>query len=513
MGWISGLSLGLVLLLCVLVVGAGVAVRYGVIFYQKQQGATRGWYQSDKQLTWVEIVIVSMVTLFAVLPLTNMAVHHLAQSNAVGGYKEFWNGSLTVAYIEETVCYKNGPCVHEYDCDPYPVYITVYTYDSKGNVNGSYQQFSHYEYEKCPFATAEYTYLLDDSIGQTIAVASHIFAENPREWRGGSGIPSDVPRGDPQYWLDMKAAIERGDSPPSTKVAEYVNYLLAASDSLLRSYSGEIEMYREKGLIPDHTRNMKSKPIYNGHLADKAMFVKMDPGADKYRAWQEALNRLNAQLGTERQGDLHVLAVPASEIDNPDSYTNALLADWQSRQYGKEALAKNAIMLVVGVSSDGKTVEWSRAKTGIPEGNGEMLAALSLQLEDTKFTPQDLLGGPKATWSGEGEGSLSFTSTDGTVEQIVLRDYPFLRPCMMCDDEDDVGQGYVYLKDSALLPGWAPWAFGISVFVIACVLFGAMVYVNLDDFVRSLSAAVSDLAGKAGRKIRHVIDNLPGRGL
>ena len=513
MGLISGLSLGLVLLLSVLVVGAGVAVRYGVILYQKRQGATRSWYRSDKELTWKELVIASIVALVVVLPLTNVVVHNMAQASAVGGYKEFWNGSLTVAYIEETVCYKNGPCVHEYDCDPYPVYTTVYTYDAKGNVTGSYQQFSHYEYESCPYATAEYTYLLDDSIGQTITVASHIFAENPREWRGGQGIPNDVPRGEPQYWLDMKAAIERGDSPPSTKVAEYVNYLLSASDSLLKAYSDQIETYREKGLLPDHTLNMKSNPIHNGYKADKAVFVKMDPSPDQYRAWQEALNKLNSQLGTERQGDLHMLALPASEIDNPDDYTNALLADWQSRQYGKEGLAKNAIMLVVGVSSDGKSVEWTRAKTGIPQGNGEMLAALSLQLEKTKFTPQDLLGAPKATWSGEGEGSLTFTPSNGAVEQIVLHDHPFLRPCMMCNDEGDSGQGYVYLKDSALLPSWAPWVFGSVVFLVALGLFAFMVYVDFGVFIKDLASMVKDLAVQAGRKFRRVMKNLLERGL
>jgi hypothetical protein len=368
------------------------------------------------------------------------------------------------------------------------------------------------EYESCPYATAEYTYWLNDSIGQQIPVASHLFSANPQEWRRGSGIPGDVPRGEPQYWLDMKAAIERGDNPPSTKVNEYVNYLLSASDSLLKAYSDKIESYREKGLMPDHTLNMKSNPIYNGHLADKAVFVKMDPGADQYRAWQEALNKLNSQLGTERQGDLHMLAVPASEIDNPDDYTNALLADWQSRQYGKEGLAKNAIMLVVGVTADGKSVEWARAKTGIPDGNGEMLAALSLQLEDVKFTPQDLLGGPKATCNSENGGNLTFTPTDGAVEQIVLRDYPFQRPCMMCEDEGDTGQGYVYLKDSALLPAWAPWVLGIVVFVVALGLFGFMVAVEIGSFTRSAASMAKDLAVQAWRNVRDAVSNLLGRG-
>lgn len=505
MGLLSGLSFGLVLLLSVLVVGAGVVVRYGVILYHKQQANRYGWYQSDKELSWKEIAIASVIALVVVLPLTNAVVHSVAKASAVGGYKEFWNGSLTAAYVQEIVCSKNGPCVHEYDCDPYPVYITVFTYDSKGNVTGSYQQFSHMEYDSCPYATSEYTYWVNDSMGQRIPLASHIFAENPQAWEPWrrESIPGNVQRGVPQRWSELKAAIERGDSPPSTMVNDYDNYLLAASDSLLHAYSDKIDAYREQGLLPDHTRNMKGgNPIYDGHMADKVVFVKTGPGPDMDRQWQTAIGRLNAQLGTERQGDLHMLAVPASEIDNPDDYTNALLAYWQSRQYGKEALAKNAIMLVVGVSADGKSVEWARAKTGIPEGNGEMIAALSTQLEDIPFTPQKLLGNPRATWSGEGEGSLTFTRSSGMVEQIVLHDYPFLRPCMMCNDEGDTGQGYVYLKDSALLPGWAPWVMGITVFIIGLGLFACMVAVEIGSFTRSTARAVGDTVRQAWRNVR-----------
>lgn len=507
MDWLSGLSLELVIILCLLVVGAGLLIRYGLKYYQRRQSTGYGW-RNDYELTKKELVVACIVTLAVVLPLTNVAVHYWAQSSAVDGYKEFWNGSVIMAYQTETTCDRDGQCKHKYDCDPYPVYRTETITDAKGNVIGTREVFDHFDYHSCPYVTEEYSYWLKDSTGQQIPIALNIFAANPQEWRGGSGIPRSVPRGAPQHWSDVKAMIERGDSPPSTRVSEYTNYLLAASDSLLRAYSDKIDAYREKGLMPDHTRNMKSNPIHDGYKADKVMFVKMDPGADAYNAWQDALARLNAELGTELQGDLHVLAVPADQIDSPDEYANALLADWQSRAYGKEALAKNAIMVVVGVNQGGKTVKWVRAKTGIPEGNGEMIAALSLKLAGVSFTPEVLLGGPKATWDSSGKGKLVFVPTKGAVEQIILRDHPFMRPCMLCKDPGDHGQGYVYLKDSALLPGWAPWALGSIVFVFALGLFGLMAYIDFDVFVASLVQTASDVKKQAGRKIRRAFERL-----
>lgn len=529
MGLISGLSFELILILSLLVIGAGVIVRYGTILYQKRCANENRWYHSDKQLTWKELAISVITVLLVVLPLSNLSVHHMAQASAVSGYQEFWNGSIIAAMSQDYTCERDGVCVHTYQCDPYEVWESYTDYetrtrtvtrtDSEGKSYSTTETYTeavtkwHWvtHYHSCPYATSEHSFWLKDSLGQTFTIASHIFAANARAWRSGSGLPN-VSQGIPQQWADAKAAIERGDDPPSTKTNDYVNYLLAASDSLLKAYSDKIDAYREQGLIPDHTRNMKSNPIHDSYMADKAVFVKMDLDTNDYNAWQDALGKLNSQLGTERQGDLHMLAVPASAIDNPDDYANALLAEWQSRQYGKEGLAKNAIMLVIGVSADGKSVQWARAKTGIPEGNGEMLAALSLQLADTQFTPQALLGSPAATWNGEGEGNLSFTPSDGIVEQIILRDHPFLRPCMMCNDEGDSGQGYVYLKDSALLPSWAPWVLGTIVFMVALGLFGFMVAVDFGEFVKSMAYAVKDIAVEAWRKVRQALNNLLGRG-
>lgn len=506
MDWLSGLSLELVIVLCLLVVGAGLLIRYGLKYYQKrQQPAGYRWY-NNYELTRKELIVVCVAVLVGILPLTNIVVHYWAQSSAVDGYKEFWNGSITAAKTRAIKCEEDGSCRHTYKCHPWVWYETVNTYDSKGNITGS-TQVPHTEYHDCPYTDYEYDYWLEDTLGQQIMIASNIFAAQPRSFEGNA-IPRDVPRGEPAQWTAIGAVLARGENPPSTKVGEYTNYLLAASDSLLRAYSDKIDAYREKGLMPDHTRNMKSDPIHDGYKADKVMFVKMDPGADVYNAWQDAIARLNAELGTELQGDLHLLAVPADQIDNPDEYTNALLADWQSRAYGKEALAKNAIMVVVGVNADGKTVKWARAKTGIPEGNGEMIAALSLKLTGVSFTPEAVLGGPKASPDGNNKGKVVFAPTKGVIEQTVLRDHPFMRPCMLCKDPGDHGQGYVYLKDSALLPGWAPWALGSIVFVFALGLFGLMAYIDLDVFMASLAQTVSDLKKQARRKIRRVFERL-----
>lgn len=506
MGLVSGLSFGFVLILSALIIGAAFAVRYGLLAYQNMQRQQYRWYQSDKEFTIKELVVVSVVSILVFLPLTNVAVHAIAQSNAVGGFKEFWNGSIISAQSESITCNVNGRCRHTYDCNSRMV--PTYSTDSKGNTTVTW----HEEHDECPYVDTEYNYWLTDSIGEKYVIASNIFAANPGIYRGAYSEyrqpPSNVARGIPEEWVRVQNMLIHGDYPPSTVVKKYENYLVASSDSLLKAYSDRIDHYREKGLLADHTRNIKENPLHYGYRADKAVFVKMDPGADMYREWQDAVGRLNSQLGTELQGDLHMLAVPAKEIDSPDEYTNALLAYWQSREYGKEALAKNAIILVVGVSDDGQKVEWARAKTGIPEGNGEMLAALSVRLNDVEFTPEKLIGGPKAIWSGEGEGSLSFMATDGAVEQIILRDYPFKRPCMMCEDEGESG-GYVYLENSAMLPGWVLWVVGVVVFVLSLGLCAFMVATDLTKLTGSAVSAVGDGAASAWRKVR---DAIPGVG-
>lgn len=426
-------------------------------------------YSHDMRITSGEFLLVAGLLVAVVVPVTGVIGTKAAQANATGGYEEFWGGSIVAAESQTTECYQDGFCVHTYDCDPYEeleTYWTTETYtDSQGKLQTRSVQKTRWvtKYHSCPYATEEHSYWLVDSFGDTHTIASNIFAENPQaweEWRG-AGLP-DIAQGVPEEWQEAKDSIEAGDLPPATKVNKYTNYLLASQDSILAQYSDSIENYREEGLLPYHTADLTDDPIYDGYKADKAVFAGMDQ-PENYDTWQQSLGRLNSYLGSELQGDLHVVVVPANQIDNPDDYANALLAYWQSRELGKQGLAKNAIMLIIGASADGQTVEWSRADTGIPEGNGELITALS-KLDGEPLVPETLLGWPKAQYEDE---EITFTASDGVVEQLILRDYPYQRPCMECEDADDSGSGYVYLKANAFISTGAKIWISIVIPVIA----------------------------------------------
>lgn len=426
--------------------------------------------KTGKRITGTEFAACTVALILVFVPLVSWTGGKIARSSSVGGYQEYWNGSITAAKSQAITCTRDGSCVHEYDCDPYQRwevvrYDTQYYTDSQGKQQSRqvpvYDWVTHYH--SCPYATHEYDYWLADSFGGNHTVASHIFAINPAQWRGGHGLPSGVERGIPAEWQAAKASLDAGDAPPATKLNSYTNYLLAAQGSILSAYSDSIEKYRKMGLLP---RYPAGKAIYGGYQADKMVFAGFTPTSGK--EWQQALGRLDSYLGSQLQGDLHILAVPGSRISDPADYANAVLAYWQSRQMGKNALAKNAIMVVVGVSDDGRTITWAQAKTGIPEGNGEMLSALSSRLAGTAFDPKTMIGWPKARVNGD---KLSFTPSTGAIEQIVMRDYPFARPCMDCKDKGDKGSGYVYLRSSAYISTGAQLGVMSVLFVLGMATF------------------------------------------
>lgn len=411
----------------------------------------------------------------------------LAVENKIGGYQEFWNGSIVAAQSERIPCDRDGRCVNEYRCDPYTVMETRYRQvyagtDSKGNAQYRSEpyQVPVTHYHSCPYATEEFSYWLNDSFGETHEIASGVFSASPVEWRAGSGIPGEVFRGVPPQWQYARDQIEAGTPPPATKVNSYVNYILASTDSLLKQYSADIKTYRKDGLLPPHTAEVPNgDPLQGGWTARKFQAVgglKADQNT-----WNDTLGRLNAALGSDRQGDMHVVALPASRIQNPDAYINALLAYWQGPDFGKWSLAKNGIVVVVGVNQDGTSVEWVRAKTGMPVGNGEMISALN-SIKGVPFEPATLIGAPKATWKRD---ELSFRLTDGEIERIVLDEHPFKRACMSCEDPGEAG-GYVYLKAEVTVSTAAKIGMFFIAFLLSSGVWAVLYFYPLGTRIKQL---------------------------
>lgn len=408
----------------------------------------------------------------------------MAQTGAVSGYHQSLNGTVVNTSVTPYVCTRDGDCAHTYDCDSYQVLVSAAYTDTNHVYHPAVYRT---DYHQCPVATMEYTYTITAVAWHTYTwnIVDHGFAANPKPWccaeenDGDSSIPSDVPRGVPAQWLKARHDLAAGNSDPVTVDDTYENYILANEATILRANSDDINMLRKKHLMP----SPPTAPVYDTYLSSKVSFVGLNYPASVQQAWQSAVMHLNAPLGTNLEGDLHVVAVNADELQgvvSPDAYAAAIQAD-RLNDYAKDAEAKNAIVLVVGVNPVTNTIAWARANTGMPIGNEAMFAALQNQLQGVAFDPNTVIGTATAkvttvqTKSGIGY-HVSYTLGHGIVEQVVMRTFPFQRACMNCtsarDKKVDAGQqGYVYLKTELPLPTW-----GVIVTIIVDILILAIVW-------------------------------------
>ncbi len=408
------------------------------------------------------------------------------QNGKVGGYHQFLNGSLVSADVVSFDCYesKSGSnCENTFQCDSYRVEVEdTPTYKKDGSI--AHRNY-HYEtrYQTCPIATQEFSYTVTDNFGNPpYIIASHVFAASPQQKRSDEDgdtrpIPGDVARGVPPRWQRLHDAIAAGDAPPVTVRATYDNYILGSESTILKQYSGDIDRLLKAKLLPAHTVHVDN-PIYDNFKADKMVFVGMTPPANA-AAWQDALMRNNAPLGIQRQGDMHVVVLKASSLSGIvsfEGYLNAFKA-YSLNRLGKNALAKNGIILVLAVDDSASTIEWAGAATGMPVGNGEMLQALQLELTNTPFDVSKVFGTTTASITVVGgKKKPVYTLGDGIVPRIVMVEHPFKRACMGCEGKEDKGQqGFVYLKTEIPLDGWGLfWTVVLYVLSIVVVWFIVM---------------------------------------
>ncbi len=420
---------------------------------------------------------------------------NIAQTGAVAGYQQSLNGTVLSVADQSYQCYRDGPCVHTYDCDSYQVLVHAAYTDSNNNYHAAVYDT---DYHQCPVATWEFKYTITAKAyhAYTFTLVDHGFARNPKPWccaqevDGDSSIPSSVPRGVPAQWLKAKRDKAAGNSDAVTVHDSYANYILANEATIFRKYSDDIGMLRKRHLLPPPPL----APIYDNYLSRKVYFVGLHPSAPVQGAWQSVVAHLNADLGTNLQGDMHVVAVNANVLQgviSPFNYARAIQADWLN-DYGKEAVAKNAIILVVGVNPLTNTIAWAQADTGMPNGNEAMLQTLHDQLPGVAFTPNALFGNTTAQVVQTPQGtSVHYTLGSGTVTQIVMRTHAFLRACMGCqsarDKKVDKGQqGYVYLKTELPLPAWGVIVTIIVDILILAILTAAVLWI--DSYFRAPSS-------------------------
>lgn len=407
------------------------------------------WYldrvQSELEITWLEFGLGMLAAIFVVAPLTAWLGWKIAVNSLVD-YREYWNGWEMAAIAEPIRCSRDGPCVHEYDCDPYIVLVSC-NCDDKGNCS----MCPETRYHDCPYVTVETNYSIQTTLGD-YTIGTYRFPDDPNanRWRSSHSIPEHVIQrvgvGAPPFWSAAKVRMDAHSPGPVCKRMSYENYVLASERTILKQYSGDVQKFRDAGLLPK-----LASDVHDFYWADKVYFVGWKPANP--HAWQSALRYLNAALGSELQGDLHLVIVQNETIaGNPDAYVNALRAHWHDvEHYGRDAFAKNAIAIVAG-TADGMRVAWARAFTGVPIGNEAMTTAVRNELKGVELDSENFLG------------------TDSVLRKILWGQdnsaTRFARISMSARDATDNGSGYLYLRNEIQPTTGQLVAMGVVVFIL-----------------------------------------------
>lgn len=402
-----------------------VALGYAAKVYGEK---TKAEWEIDNR----EFLIASLAMCLVVIPLTLWAGRHMAINSQVTFY-ENWNGWETRAVWLKTTCVRDGSCRHTYDCDPYTVteyYDCSYT-DSNGKRVSKTCDRQVTKYHSCPYASEEWYFGVKTTLGDhTIAGANVPTDPQKHRYRYYVAVPSYLQSGVPDRWTAVKNRLDAGNPGPVTERRSYENYILASQRSIIKRFNDSVDGYLKANLLPK-----LNSSVYDFYYLNRVYTVGVTLSAD----WQPAINRFNAAFGSTLQGDLHVVIVDAGQISNPDNYTGALMAYWQGPTFEKDALSKNAMVIVLG-TKDGKTVDWARASTGMPIGNEHLVMQLQNELKGVALEPTTLLGYPTAKVLDDRK--VAVTTSDGVLEKIVWGANRFTRVHMKPRD----GQGgFTYL--------------------------------------------------------------------
>lgn len=375
--------------------------------------------------------------------------------------------------VRETVrCYEDGPMKHYWvRSEQVTYYEDEPVYDSKGRRTGTRRvRKTKTVYHNVPYTNHEYTYKVISNIGET-TIADRNLPENPNSDRYNWLVPvPDYPGevGIPPFWAEARDRIARGDSGPVTMRKEYANYILASHRSILHRFSDSIDKYEQDGLMPQFNHQ-----VHSFYLEDRVYMVGASPAGN----WQDAINRFNGALGTELQGDLHLVIVDANRVTDPDNYFLALMAYWLSpSDFGHDALSKNGIVVVLG-TKDNQTVSWARAGTGMPEGNEAMAVDVQSQLKGVKLDPQSVLGRPKAS-SLSGTLDIGYPDPKGALQLVLWGPNKFQRVHMGKPGESG-NIGYSYLLREVEPTGMQHFWVLFVTCVFGCVAWGICIYAGV----------------------------------
>src|SRR3989344_7792271 len=78
--------------------------------------------RSGKEITWTEFAVGMVAIVLVIVPLSIYSGNKIAKANNLS-FNQFLNGWETKARPIQIQCTRDGPCRHEYDCDPYIVMV------------------------------------------------------------------------------------------------------------------------------------------------------------------------------------------------------------------------------------------------------------------------------------------------------------------------------------------------------------------------------------------------------
>lgn len=425
----------------------------------------------EPKITNTEFGVAMGVMLILVIPFTAWLGIKVSIQNQVT-YNENWNGWELKAEVVRRPTSEDGFMRH------YWIETRVETYwedeeytDSDGKKRTRRVQKKRNVDHKIPYTTEEWDFVVHTTIGD-VTIATGFLPENPNKYRYRWLVNVPESRfasttGYHPYYLTVKERLDRNAPGPVTLRMTYDNYILASQTTILQRFNESIEKYKKAGLLP------KIQSTVTGYYdADRVYFV---GGASGTGNWQNASRRFNSALGHTLQGDLHLVIVPADKVLDRDNYGGALVAYWQSDEFGKDALSKNGIVVVLG-ARDGQVI-WAFAATGMPMGNEHLLLEIRNSLQGVALDAEVLLGNASATING---GSVQVHNTQGELEKILWGKNRFQRVHMT--DKNGNGVGYEYLL--AELEPTTGQKVGILfvVFFLSGIAWGLCIYLGPDTY-------------------------------
>ena len=348
--------------------------------------------QKKRLLSWITGVAAAMIVLSGC---SADQVKNSGKSEEAVKYQEYQNGFELEAKSYSTKCEVDGDCKHTYKCDRSTSVHMQYT------GNGNYISMPRTKHRSCPYTTQETTFTVETTMGERV-YASNVPLGEP--YRSNTVIPEEFTLKAPEEWIEAQRRLEQGEPRGITGYKE-TSTPPEVDERLQEEYADDVSSLLADNLLPD-----MPKGFQGAYYAEKAHVIEYEPEHNFLRD----IEHVNGALGMEGYDvDVHAVFIDESTGVDPDTYTNSLIAYWQSDTFETNKLADNALVIAIGVDSDADTVVWARAAGNAIKENNAIKDAIQEELVE-KPMDGNLFGKPSYNLEKE-----VVEPSEGIVENIL----------------------------------------------------------------------------------------------